>query len=140
MDCAIEEARKALEKKEVPVGAVVVYENKIIGRGHNLVETLQDATAHAEIIAIGAGGQYLKNWRLYGAQLIVTVEPCLMCFGAILHSRIKTLCYAVSQPKFGAFSLFNLPIPKTLKIIKGIKEKEITTLLQNFFATLRTKH
>ncbi len=136
MEYAIKEAQQAFEKKEVPVGAVVVFENKIVGKGHNMVETLQDPTAHAEIIAITSAATYLSNWRLLKSSLFVTSEPCLMCLGAVLHSRIETLVYGVDEPKFGAFSQFLLK-PKKLKIIKGIKKEEILSLLKNFFTYLR---
>ncbi len=139
MDKAIEESQKALEKGEVPIGAVIVYENRIIGRGHNLVETLQDATAHAEILAITSASEYFHNWRLENTTLFVTVEPCIMCLGAILNSRIKNLVYAVSEPKFGAFTCFFIK-PNKLLIINGIMENKASSLLKNFFTSIRRSH
>src|SRR5574341_1808059 len=97
MQHALKEAEKALEKNEVPIGAVVVMENRIIGRGHNLVETLQDPTAHAEMVAITAAANTAASWRLEGATLYATVEPCSMCSGAILLSRISTLAFGTED-------------------------------------------
>lgn len=136
MDEAILEARKAYEKKEVPIGAVIVYENRIIGRGYNMVEMLQDATAHAEIIAITSANEYLKNWRLEKSDLYVTVEPCLMCLGAILQSRISNLVYGVSQPGSGAFTVYSIK-PEKLNIVSGLKNDIIAELIASFFKTLR---
>ena len=102
MYAALQEAQKALEEKEVPVGAVVVKDNKIIGRGYNQVERLRDATAHAEMIALTSASNYLKDWRLSGCSIFVTLEPCIMCTGALLSSRIDELYFAVDDPKFGA--------------------------------------
>lgn len=136
MERAIVEAQTAYEKKEVPVGAVVVYDGKIIGKGHNMVETLQDATAHAEIIAITSASEYLKNWRLEKSIICVTVEPCLMCIGAIMHSRIGSLIYGIKQPELGAFTVFSVDA-KNLNVIKGVKEEVILSLMQSFFRDIR---
>src|SRR4030066_2282337 len=94
---AIVEAEKAVEKDEVPVGAVIVYENRIIARAHNLRELLNDPTAHAEMIAITQAADYLQNWRLTGTTLYVTLEPCAMCAGALGQSRIDTLVYGAGE-------------------------------------------
>ena len=139
---ALVEAGSALKKGEVPVGAVVVYENKIIGRGHNQVEGLNDPTAHAEIIAIGAASTYLNSWRLSGASLYVTIEPCAMCAGALVLSRMDRLIFGSKDPKAGACgSLYNIVqdirLNHQLQIVPYILEKECSQILQAFFEKLR---
>ncbi|KPL03982.1 MAG: hypothetical protein AMJ90_02400 [candidate division Zixibacteria bacterium SM23_73_2] len=139
---ALKEAKKAFQKKEVPVGAVVVYENKVIGRGHNQIETLNDPTAHAEILAIGAASNYLNSWRLSGASIYATVEPCIMCAGAILLARLDNLFFGASDPKKGGCgSLYNLlqdsRLNHQVKIFSGILEKNCQILLNQFFAEIR---
>lgn len=141
---ALAEARTALKKGEVPVGAVVVFEDKIIGRGHNRVEGLSDPTAHAEIIAIGAAATYLDSWRLSGASLYVTVEPCAMCAGALVLSRIDRLVFGAKDPKAGACgSLFNIVQDPRLnhmaQVLPGILERESSQLMQAFFEKLRQR-
>ena len=109
MFAALQEAEKALEENEIPVGAVVVKDNKIIGRGYNQVERLKDATAHAEMIALTAAANNIGNWRLNNCSIYVTLEPCIMCTGAMLASRIEELYFAAFDQKFGACgSLYNL--------------------------------
>jgi len=144
MQSAITEAEKALTKGEVPIGAVVVMENRIIGRGHNLVETLQDATAHAEMLAITAAAGTAASWRLEGATLYVTVEPCPMCSGALLLSRISSLVYGTADTRFGACgSISNVigtnPFGPPLQPIVGIRQNDCQALLQEFFKKLRQK-
>ncbi len=139
---ALKEAEKALKKKEVPVGAVVVYQNKIIGRGHNQTETLKDATAHAEILAIGAASNFLNSWRLNDASIYVTVEPCIMCAGAIILSRLDRLIFGTPDPKAGACgSLYNLPqdirLNHQVEIISGVLEDQCKSILKAFFEKLR---
>ena len=137
MRMAIAEAERALSKKEVPIGAVVVAGNRIIGRGHNLVETLMDATAHAEMQAITAamstlGGKYLSDCTLY-----VTVEPCVMCGGALAWSQIGCVVYGAEDPKRG-YSTYSESImhPRT-EVVKGVLKEECETLMQQFFSSLR---
>ncbi len=137
MRAALHEAHKALERDEVPIGAVVVAGDSIIGRGHNLVETLCDATAHAEMQAITAassniGGKYLVNCTLY-----VTVEPCAMCAGAISWSQIRRIVFGTSDPKRG-FRRYSSDIihPKS-EIVEGVLREECEDLMRNFFAKLR---
>ena len=142
MQAALKEAEKALKKKEVPVGAVVVYQNKIIGRGHNQVETLKDATAHAEILAIGAASNFLGYWRLSDASIYVTVEPCIMCSGAIILSRLDRLVFGAFDPKAGACgSLYNLPqdirLNHQVKIISGVLEEQCQSIIKELFEQLR---
>src|SRR5215470_17163689 len=102
MRAALREAQAALAKDEVPIGCVIVHEGMIIGRGHNQVEGLQDATAHAEIIAIGAASNALESWRLTDCTLYVTLEPCAMCAGAMILARVGRLVYGAADPKAGA--------------------------------------
>jgi len=142
MRAALQEANLALKKKEVPVGAVVVYQDKIIGRGHNQTETLNDPTAHAEILAIGAAANYLNSWRLSEAVLYVTLEPCAMCAGAIVLARMKKLVFGAFDPKAGACgSLYNLVKDKRLnhqvEVVPEILKEDCSALLQTFFKELR---
>lgn len=142
MFAALQEAEKALEESEVPVGAVVVKDNKIIGRGYNQVEKLKDATAHAEMIALTAAAIHIDNWRLENCSLFVTLEPCIMCTGALLAARIKTLYFASHDSKFGACgSVYNLAEEgKTnhkVKVYSGLHDEESKKLLQLFFSDLR---
>lgn len=137
MRMALNEAERALAKREVPIGAVVVVGDRIIGRGHNLVETLGDATAHAEMQAITAamstlGGKYLTECTLY-----VTVEPCVMCGGALAWSQIGRIVYGTSDPKRG-YSTYSERImhPKT-EVVAGVLGEECEALMKRFFATLR---
>jgi tRNA(adenine34) deaminase len=144
MQFALKEAEKALVKGEVPIGAVVVRENRIVGRGHNLVETLQDATAHAEMLAITAAEGTMASWRLEGATLYVTVEPCPMCSGAVLLSRISTLVYGTEEARFGACgSASNVigknPFGPPVELVVGVKRNECQAILQEFFKKLRQK-
>ena len=137
MRMAIAEAERALSKKEVPIGAVVVTGDRIIGRGHNLVETLMDATAHAEMQAITAamstlGGKYLNDCTLY-----VTVEPCVMCGGALAWSQIGRVVYGAADPKRG-YSTYSERImhPRT-EVVIGVLKEECEALMQHFFSSLR---
>ncbi len=137
MSMAIEEAKKALKEKEVPIGAVIVCGSHIIGRGHNLVETLCDATAHAEMQSITAaasalGGKYLKGCTLY-----VTVEPCVMCAGALAWSQIERVVYGAEDPKRGYSTVGkNLLHPKTT-VTSGVMQEECEALMKEFFKSLR---
>ena len=145
MFSALQEAEKAFEEKEVPVGAVVVKDNKIIGRGYNQVEKLKDATAHAEMIALTAASNFLGNWRLTECSIYVTLEPCVMCTGALLASRINELFFATFDSKFGACgSVYNLAEDgKTnhkIKVYSGIYAEESKKLLQNFFLNLKNEN
>jgi tRNA(adenine34) deaminase len=144
MKLALAEAKKARSEGEVPVGAVVVKGDAVIGRGHNQVEGLKDPTAHAEILAIGAAATTLKSKWLEGATLYVTLEPCTMCAGAIVLSRIDRLVYGAADPKTGACgSLMNVPrderLNHTVNIESGFMEEECSFLLRSFFEELRKK-
>lgn len=142
---ALQEARKALEKGEVPVGAIVVANGRIVGRGHNQRETKHDPTAHAEIIALRQAGETQKGWRLAGAVLYVTLEPCPMCAGAMLQSRIERLVYGADDAKAGsAGTLLNiLQFPgfnHHVKITGGILAPEAAELLRGFFERQRAQN
>jgi tRNA(adenine34) deaminase len=145
MFAALQEAEKAFEEKEVPVGAVIVKKNRIIGRGYNQVEKLKDATAHAEMIALTAAANHLGNWRLNECSIYVTLEPCIMCTGAMLSSRINELFFSTFDPKFGACgSVYNLAEDgKTnhkIKVYSGIYAEESKKLLQDFFLKIKTEN
>ncbi len=144
MYAALQEAEKAFEEDEVPVGAVIVHQNKIIGRGYNQIEKLKDSTAHAEMIAITAASNHLGNWRLNECEIYVTLEPCIMCTGALLSARINELYYGASDLKFGACgSIYNLAEEdKTnhkIKVYSGLLSKESEYLLKKFFEKKRDK-
>lgn len=141
---AIKEAKKALKKNEVPIGAVIVYKNKIIGRGHNLRESKNDPTLHAELIAIKKAAKSLGDWRLTDCTLYATLEPCLMCTGGIVFSRIKKLIYGADDPKGIAYSsikkiLLNKNLNHKIKVVKGLKEEECYNLLRSFFKQIRKR-
>ena len=141
---ALKQAKLSFEADEVPIGAVLVHQNKIIASAHNLSITNHDPSAHAEIITIRDAGQYLNNYRLLNCSLYVTLEPCVMCLGAIFHARINNLVFGAYDPKTGACeSVINLKSNKNLNhhctIQGGILEKESKTLLQDFFKNKRQK-
>jgi len=138
MRAAIDEAKKALARKEGPVGAVVVCNSMIVARAHNLTETLNDPTAHAEMQAITAAASWLGGKYLTGCTVYVTVEPCTMCAGALGWSQAERLVYGAADPKKG-YTLVKGQIlhPKT-KVLSGILETECGNLLKSFFKTLRS--
>jgi tRNA(adenine34) deaminase len=137
MKMAFREAEKAFAKDEIPVGAVVVLNNMVIGRGHNLTQTLQDVTAHAEMQAITAAANHIGAKYLNDCTLYVTLEPCVMCAGAIAWAQLGILVYGASDPKKG-FSLVkhNILHPKTLVKV-GIMEQECSEIITEFFNTKR---
>jgi len=142
MFSALTEAEKALELDEIPVGAVVVHSNRIIGRAYNQVELLKDPTAHAEMIAITSASNHLKTKFLDDCDIYVTIEPCVMCAGAILLSRFRNVYFGTFEPKFGAAgSLYNLledsKYNHTLKVFSGIYAEESKNLIQNYFRKKR---
>jgi len=144
MRAALREAEQAFAERETPVGAVVVHQGKIIGRGTNQVERLQDPTAHAEILAIGAAAGAMDSWRLEEAVLYVTLEPCAMCAGAIVLSRLSRLVFGAFDPKSGACgSLFNIVQDPRLNhqvaLVGGVLEEECGNLLRDFFREIRDK-
>ncbi len=145
MRLALLEARQAADEGEVPVGCVVVHEGRVIGRGHNRVEALQDPTAHAEILALTAASSTLGSWRLPGAEVYVTVEPCLMCTGALILARIDRVCFGSSEPKFGAcgslIDATNLAgLNHRMLVIPGILEGDSAALMREFFRRIRTEN
>ena len=137
MRMAIGEAQRALEKGEVPIGAVVVVGDRIIGRGHNLVETLVDATAHAEMQAITAAAQTLGGKYLNQCTLYVTVEPCAMCAGAIAWSQVQRVVYGASDEKRGYSTLSERIMHPKTEVVRGVLKEECEALMLQFFATLR---
>ncbi len=144
MQDALKEAEKAFREDEVPVGAVIVYRDKIIARGHNQIERLKDPTAHAEIIAITSAANYLGTKWLNQASLYVTIEPCSMCAGALVLARIKNLFFGASDPKTGACgSVLNITNHKKLnhriKVTGGILQEECSSILKDFFKKKRAK-
>jgi tRNA(adenine34) deaminase len=144
MQYALAEAQEAFREGEVPVGAVVVWGGRIIGRGHNRTESLQDPTAHAEILAIGAAATSLRSWRLQDASMYVTVEPCSMCAGALVLARVQRLVFGVRDPKAGACgSVFNIVrdsrLNHTVDITEGILAEQAAELVRSFFRQLRRR-
>ena len=144
MKLAIEEAKKAQKLGEVPIGAIIVKNNEVIARAHNLRETAQLPTAHAEHIAIERASKVVGSWRLEECRLYVTLEPCVMCAGAIVMSRIPKVVYGATDPKGGCSgSLMNLleesQFNHRAEIVKGVLEQECGDLLRNFFRELRLK-
>ncbi|MBL0226204.1 MAG: nucleoside deaminase [Geobacteraceae bacterium] len=144
MTRAIVEARKAAAKDEVPIGCVIVHDGRIIARGHNLRETSQDPAAHAEMIAIRKAARKLVSWRLLDCTLYVTLEPCTMCMGAIILSRIPTVVFGCYDPKGGAagslYDLSNDPrLNHSVELLPSILEAECSGLLSEFFAALRKR-
>lgn len=142
MQLALCEAKTAATAGEVPIGAVLVIDGEIIAKAHNMKEEWLDPTAHAEIIVIRKACEKLKRWRLTGATLYVTLEPCPMCAGAIIHSRIDRLVYGAKDPKAGAVdSLFNMlqndALNHQLKIRSGVLDKECSAVLKDFFQEKR---
>ncbi len=141
MQKALDEAKKAYKLQEVPVGAVIVYNNEVISAGFNMREVNNNATHHAEILAIDRACKYLKSWRLIDCCLYVTLEPCPMCAGAIINSRIKRVVYAAKDYKAGScgsvFNMFDLPFNHKPELVAGVLEAEAVTLLKSFFKTIR---
>lgn len=142
MDSAIRMAEKAFSKGEVPVGAVIVKDNKIIGRGSNQTQALNDPTAHAEIIAITAASSSLNDWRLNGASIYVTKEPCAMCAGAIMNARLSNLIFGAYDDKKGCCgSLYQLcgdyRLDSKTSVRGGVREESCQQLLKAFFSKKR---
>jgi len=142
MRYALREAERARDAGEVPVGCVIVHDNQLIAKAHNQRETLQDPTAHAEVLAITAAAAHLKGWRLENTRIYVTLEPCCMCAGAIVLARIPEVYFGATDPKAGAAgSLMNLLDDKRLNhrpaVVSGLLETECGAILSEFFRAVR---
>ena len=142
MKLALQEAEVAFQEGEIPVGAIVVREERVVGRGHNQVETLNDPTAHAEIIALGAAATALQSWRLCDCDLYVTLEPCPMCAGAAVEARLHRLVFGAFNPQEGACgSLWNIVqdqrLEHQLELTSGVLKRDCEAILKSFFAELR---
>jgi tRNA(adenine34) deaminase len=143
MDAALEDARRARDAGEVPIGAVIVIDGAIVGRGFNQPISSGDPTAHAEIVAIREAARALGNYRLSGAVLCVTIEPCLMCVGALVHARIATLVYGAAEPRTGAIvsTVRAAELPghnHRVEVVGGIREDDCRELMQTFFKDRRS--
>ena len=143
MRLALQEAHKALKKGEVPIGCVIVVDGNIVGRGHNMVETLLDSTAHAEIMALRDSAKGIGNWRLTGSTAYVTVEPCPMCTTAFIFARVERIVFGAKNKAMGACcSVWNFPDDPGFEnhphIIGGILADEVEKLMLNFFNEIRS--
>ena len=144
MKLAINEALKAQKKDEVPIGAIIVKDGKVIAKAHNLIEKTQDATSHAEILAIKKASKKLKSWRLDGCSLFVTIEPCPMCAGAIVNARIEKVYFGATEPKSGsAESKFSILTDSGLnhktEFVGGILKDECQTIIKKYFKEKRAE-
>ena len=145
MNEALKEAKKAFDLDEVPIGAVLVHSDKIIARGHNQIELLRDATAHAEMICLTSGSEYLNDWRLNDTTLYCTVEPCVMCAGAILAARVKRIVWGTEDVRLGGngswIDVFAKKHPMhEIEITKNILQGPSSSLLKEFFKNKRKKN
>lgn len=144
MSLAIEEAKKSLELNEVPIGAIVVKDGIVIGRGHNLKETTSDATEHAELIAIKEAVKHIGDWRLIDCELYTTLEPCAMCAGAILNSRVDKVFIGAKDLRMGCcgtvINLLDMPSFNHKSVVEfGVLESECSSILSEFFKSIRNK-
>jgi len=144
MRAALDEARRAFDAGEVPVGAVVVLNGEIVGRGFNHPIGAKDPTAHAEVVALRAAARSLGNYRLVGATLYVTIEPCLMCVGAMVHARVGTLVFGALEPKAGAIvsscQAHELPsLNHRIEVVGGVLEEDCRAVIQEFFQGRRVR-
>ena len=144
MEEALRQAELAGEAGEIPVGAVVVKDGRVLARGHNQVELLRDATAHAEMIALTSAASALDNWRLEGCDLVVTLEPCAMCAGALVNSRVSRIVYGAADPVAGAcgsvFDVVSDPrLNHRIPVVKGVLADRCGALLKDFFRSRRTE-
>ena len=142
MRAALDEARRAFDAGEVPVGAVVVLDGEIVGRGFNQPISAKDPTAHAEVVALRAAARSLGNYRLVGTTLYVTIEPCLMCVGAMVHARVGTLVFGATEPKAGAVvsacRAHERPsLNHRIEVVEGVLDEECRAIIQEFFRTRR---
>ncbi|MBV6480020.1 MAG: tRNA-specific adenosine deaminase [Ignavibacteria bacterium] len=142
MNYALKEAEKAFDKNEIPVGCIIVFSNTIIAKAHNQVESLKDPTAHAEILAITSASEYLQSKQLIGCSMYVTLEPCVMCAGAVVHSKIENVFFGAFDNKSGACgSVFNITNNKALNhkcnVLGGILDDKCGSILKSFFDVRR---
>lgn len=142
MRMALREAEKAFDEREIPIGCVIVKDGVVVGKGHNQIEMLKDATAHAEILSIGTASSSLDNWRLDGCTLYVTIEPCPMCAGAILNSRISRIVYGSPDSRFGGCGttidvITNNALKRTVPVTGGVLADECLGILKAFFQRMR---
>jgi tRNA(adenine34) deaminase len=145
MKQALREAQLAFDEGEVPVGAVVVKDGLVVGRGHNQTERLHDPTAHAEILALGAASSHFESWRLLDATVYSTIEPCVMCAGASVMARVRRLVYGATDPKFGGCaSIFKIPTDTRLnhrvEVLGGVMAEEAAELMRRFFVKRRQEN
>ena len=145
MQLTIEQAKIAEDNGDVPIGAVIVYQEQIIGKAYNQRQQLQDPTAHAEIIALTQAAAFMENWHLNGCTMYVTLEPCPMCAGALVLSRMDRLCYGCSDPKSGACgSLYDIVrddrLNHRLEVTSGVMEEQCRQQLQEFFGRRRQEN
>ena len=142
MKAALKEAQKAYDKGEVPIGCVIVYNDKIIARAHNKRETLESSLAHAEILAIEKASKKLNSWRLEDCTMYITLEPCIMCSGAIIQSRIPRVIYGALDYRFGTHksitNVFDIKFNHTVDISGGVMEEECSRIITQFFKELRS--
>lgn len=143
MSLAIKEALKSKDIDEVPVGCIIVKDDNVIARGHNMRETMHLSLAHAEILAIKEACSKLNDWRLEGCTMYITLEPCVMCSGAIIQSRIPNVVYGAKDYRFGThvsiINLFDVKFNHTVNIYGGILEEECSSMLTSFFSELRKR-
>ena len=143
MSLALKEAHKAFKIGETPIGAVLVYEGKVIAKAHNKREKKQDVSCHAEILAIKRACKKLKSWRLEGCSIYVTLEPCIMCAGAMIQSRIQNCYYGATNKRFGShtgdINLFSGNYNHKVNVVGGILEEECSNLISNFFKEVRNE-
>lgn len=142
MNYAFKEAEKAFDKEEIPIGSIIVFQNTIIAKAHNLVETLKDPTAHAEIIAITSAAEYLQSKQLVGCSMYITLEPCAMCAGAIVLSKMENLFFGAYDVKSGACgSVLNITNNKLLNhncnVLGGVMDEKCKEILKSFFEVRR---
>ncbi|MFT4643951.1 MAG: tRNA(adenine34) deaminase [Planctomycetota bacterium] len=137
MKKALDLAKQAFEENEIPIGAIIVSNERIIGKGYNQVEKLGDATAHAEMIAITSAADFLNSKYLKNCTMYVTIEPCVMCGGALKWSQIDKIVYGASEDKFGFFSEEIKGLPKKVEVVSGVMEDECSELLLEFFRLKR---
>lgn len=144
MSEALKEAGEAFDADEVPVGAVIVHEGRVIGKAHNQIKMLKDPTAHAEMIAITQAASSIESERLLGATAYVTIEPCAMCAGALILARVKRVVFGASDPKTGAFGsamdLNKKKLNHKISITRGVLKEECSAVLKEFFKSKRTKN